>query len=337
MFSHLSEGFALGISLGATCFLTCGPVVLSFLLRREHSLASSFLTLAQILIGRFVGYSLVGVLAGALGGMIPESVRVPLGLGSIVVLGAMLVYYGVKGGAVERGCPVKGFKRYATHPILLGFLTGLEVCPPFILAAMRAATSGGAIAGFTLFIGFFAGTSIFMLPIAFFGVASSFKGVRVFGAIASVIVGMWFVAQGTSGIVLNYFTRTDSGEFSIVGVQDAPKVWIFSDDSWGDSLAYALGEGVRNKVVVANPSSADSVAAVADTLDVAIWLADGEPDSSLSRKIGVIAFDGRKSSQSVLQFAKFLSIYYFKRHSGRGFLFRWRNNEAQTEKKGKQE
>lgn len=327
MLSYLTEGFVLGISLGATCLVVCGPVIFAFLLRQKRTLTGSFYVFAQILLGRFFGYAMFGIIAGAIGGIIPNGIRIPISFGSYIVLGGILVYYGLRGGHLsEVKCPAHSAERYIAHPVILGFLTGIEICPPFLLAVVRAANSGGAFGGMTLFIGFFAGTSLFLIPIAFFGVASSLKAFRIFGAIASVIIGVWFFAQGASGIVLHYISSERATDFSIVGVPTAEQIWIFSDEQWGDSLAAQLSQKTDGKISTELTANVDSILSLADTLDIAIWLAKSEPPETLYKRLGTIVFENDINEQSLLQFSEFLSIYHFKRKFGRGFLFRWRSN-----------
>ena len=324
MLSHLVEGFLLGISLGATCLLTCGPVIFVFLLRQERTLKTSFQIFGKILIGRFFGYAIFGLVAGFIGGVIPDNIRMPISYGSFIILGAILIYYGIRGGHFSQKCPAKGAGKYIANPIILGFITGLEICPPFLLAIARAASLGGAFAGATLFIGFFVGTSIFLLPVAFFGAASSMKAFRVFAGIASVIVGMWFFAQGASGLVLTYFTASENADYSIVGAESAKNIWIVSDDEWGDSLKTILSRKVKCRIEKIPSQDVDSILKICDTLDIALCLETGRIDSLLAQKIAVIKFEGEKSYQTLLQFSEFLTIYSFKKRYGRGFIFKWR-------------
>lgn len=324
MLTHIAEGFLLGLSLGTTCLVTCGPVLFAFILRQERSLKDSFIVLGEILLGRFFGYAIFGAAAGFIGGMIPDSVRIPISFTSFIVLGGILIYYGINGGKYSKKCPAHGAAKYASYPLLLGFLTGLSICPPFLLAIAHAVSIGGAIGGITLFIGFFFGTSLFMLPIAFFGTASSLKGFRIIAGIASVVVGVWFFAQGASGLVLQYATGRQNGNSSIVGVPDAKKIWIISDDSWGDSLAIMLSERTSAELNIFPAIAADSLAATADTTDIMLWLVPIEPPIVLSNRMGIISFDTIPNQQSLLQFVEFLNIYHFKKPKGEGFIFHWK-------------
>ena len=155
----------------------------------------------------------------------------------------------------------------------------------------------------------------------------------MFATIASVAIGMWFFAQGASGLVLFYNTKPSVADYSIVGVQSAKNIWLVSDDEWGDSLSAKLKKYIDGDIFKISSSAVDSIANIADTLDIAIYLSDSILDSSFVRKIGVIKFHSEKNSQTMLQFAEFLSIYHFKKRYGRGFIFDWSANGSQTQTK----
>jgi len=273
---------------------------------------------------RFFGYGIFGALAGAAGGLIPEHIRNLLSFGAFTVLGIVLVYYGIRGGHFHTACPTKSAGRYITNPILLGFLTRLELCPPFLLAIARAASTGGALGGTVFFLGFFAGTSIFLVPTAFFGIASQVKFFRVLAAIASVAVGIWFFAQGASGLVLETAGRTETGEnYSVIGIPDAPQVWIVSDIPAGDSLAAVLDSIAAGEIFVISPAQADSLARTADTLSLILWIGEDVP-KKISARFGVIQIPPEKVAEHIGEIANFLGTYYFKRRHGQGFVFKIR-------------
>jgi len=327
MLSFFGEGFLLGISLGLGCLVTCGPVLLAFMLRSKRTFSNSLLIFGEILLGRFVGYAFFGAISGMLGGAIPDTIRQPITFGSFVVLGAFLIFYGIKGERKPGRCAksaIKNFSaRYASHPVLLGLLTGLELCPPFLLAVARAASTGGAFGGFTLFIGFFFATSLFMLPVAFFSVAGNLKGFRVAAAIASVAVGAWFFIQGASGLTLHFNSQRTSKDYSIVGVADAPQVWLFSENQIADSLVVCLKSRIRGELSIIGFDAVDSIASYADTLSIALWIIPENVPDTLTNCIGVIIFSDSLNIKNLQDFCDFITSYYFKRRFGKGFSFSW--------------
>jgi Ca2+/Na+ antiporter len=54
-------------------------------------------------------------------------------------------------------------------PVLLGLLTGVNLCPPFIVAAVRAMESGSVTGAVLFFLAFFAGTAVWFAPFTALG------------------------------------------------------------------------------------------------------------------------------------------------------------------------
>ena len=64
MLEKVVEGFGLGLSLGLGCLVACGPVYLTFVLRKSNDFRTSLALFAKILVGRFAGYALFGLFLG---------------------------------------------------------------------------------------------------------------------------------------------------------------------------------------------------------------------------------------------------------------------------------
>ena len=52
-----------------------------------------------------------------------------------------------------------------------------------------------------LFLGFFLGTTLFLIPLAFFGLLSKIKLMKLIAQIASVLIAIWFIFTGIKGII----------------------------------------------------------------------------------------------------------------------------------------
>ena len=68
-------------------------------------------------------------------------------------------------GILHQIAPAHGTRRFhASAAVTLGFLTGLNLCPPFVPAGVRAAETHSLIAALLFFILFFTGTAIWFAP-----------------------------------------------------------------------------------------------------------------------------------------------------------------------------
>jgi cytochrome c biogenesis protein CcdA len=83
-------------------------------------------------LGRLFGYAIFGFVAGMLGGFIPFHIRPVIVAFANVFLGGILIYTSIR-GAKKEICPAHKLNGIR-NPAILGFLTGINICPPFILA-----------------------------------------------------------------------------------------------------------------------------------------------------------------------------------------------------------
>jgi hypothetical protein len=126
--------------------------------------------MALFLAGRFLAYAAVGALAGSLGALAsgflaPQVDRILLragwALGGVLLLAGGLA--GFKGSSFCRR--LASFERPTAASFALGLAAGLNICPPFVAAASRAAGLG-AWGGALYFSLFFLGTSAWVLLVA---------------------------------------------------------------------------------------------------------------------------------------------------------------------------
>lgn len=192
------KALALGLSTGLFCVGFCVPLVGPVLLGREkQGFRDTAAALGLFLFGRLVAYLLFGLVFGALGGILApvwkfKTVLLPALYG---LLGLLMLLY-----AVVQGFPHVGFCRTLQprlgsrwYLLLLGFLAGINLCPPFLLAVTAALDVGGPIQGMLFFLVFFLATSVYLIPLLFTGLVSRFKEVRFAARIAAGLAGLWFI------------------------------------------------------------------------------------------------------------------------------------------------
>jgi len=170
MLRIIVEGFLLGLFTSPVCAMTCAPVFLSFTLSRdEKGLGAQGRALAQFLAGRLAGYAAIGLIFGWVGSHLaghapPLLVAVTQGALGI----ALLLYALSKTKHSGFLCAVVGkWGLERRYPAALGLLSGLTICPPFLLAVGRVTQAGGPILGVIFFVAFFFGTSLILAPLVF--------------------------------------------------------------------------------------------------------------------------------------------------------------------------
>jgi sulfite exporter TauE/SafE len=206
MITALAQGFGLGIATGVSCLASCGPIYLSYLLGEKRSGRQSLATIVLLNLGRFVSYAGFGALMGLLGGSLPSSIRIPVAYGGYILLPVFLISSVIRthkscGG----GCAIPRWLKFTRSPILLGMLTGFSLCPAFLIAVTGAFSSTGPLHGALLFTGFFAGTTVYLVPFAAFGLLSGRKWVNTVARYAAVFVAVYFGILGIRGMASYLF------------------------------------------------------------------------------------------------------------------------------------
>jgi sulfite exporter TauE/SafE len=212
------RGLALGFSSGTVCLASCAPVAVPYFLAESSDLRGSYARLALFLGGRLTGYLAFGAVAWGIGLLLPRDAPHLEHLTGVVylALGALLAVYGLAAPRQEL-CAARGAARLLTGPLdgaragrlagrlvprgpalpaLFGLLSGLNLCPPFLLALGDAATTGGLGQSLAYFAAFFAGTSVWFSPLPLLGALRSCAQARLVGRLAAVAVGAFFVGTG---------------------------------------------------------------------------------------------------------------------------------------------
>ncbi|HTY24812.1 MAG TPA: sulfite exporter TauE/SafE family protein [Desulfomonilaceae bacterium] len=202
------QAFLLGLSNGAVCIAYCAPVLVPYLFGEGRAVLQNFSVVVQFLSGRLLGYLLFGMLAWALGQTILlASPWRDLTIGSAnMILSVFLVLYGFfRVGAV---CPAERAGRWITKintwwpfmlPATMGLFTGLNFCPPFLLAFTNAAGEASLFQTLAFFFLFFLGTSVFFIPFPLIG---GLRRVTVFGVVGKLAAGVIGIYYFYTGLML---------------------------------------------------------------------------------------------------------------------------------------
>lgn len=208
------EGFVLGISTGTACLGTCGPVLIPFLMGEARTTLQNVWTTAVFLLGRLMAYLMVGMLSGIAGmTLMHQFLHKPVFIGSLfVLLGLNMLFYGFfrykelcLGHSPRRVHHCIQTKGIRFLPFISGMLTGLNICPPFLLAVAAATETGRWTGGIVFFLFFFMGTLLFFVPLPFLGFFRKNQIVRLIGKFASLVAGFYYFYRGTI-LIVGYVT-----------------------------------------------------------------------------------------------------------------------------------
>ena len=188
--SAIAEPFLLGLSSGLFCVTTCLPFIGPVMGFEENTPARSSRRLFfQFMLGRFFGYILFGAAFGCLGQMIDERLTGRLGAFCLAILSVLLILCSAGVLKEKNGrCPY-----FIRPPLLMGFLTGVNVCPPFLMAVSAIVTLRSVWGGMLFFCIFFVGTTVYFLPMLFLGRLAGIRQVRILSRMAGLAAGCYFL------------------------------------------------------------------------------------------------------------------------------------------------
>jgi len=199
------QGFLLGLSTGTTCLAYCAPVLVPYLLGEGKSIRQTAWTLSRFMLGRLLGYLLFAVIASLAGnwlGLLTE--RRETLLGSIyILLAALLFWYGLlqpvapcAGSALRGRADRLAQSRPALLPLLMGLFTGLNLCPPFLLAFAAAGENATLGHSLLFFLSFFVGTALFFLPVPLLGACKNISRLKNIGRLTAAVMAVYYFYTG---------------------------------------------------------------------------------------------------------------------------------------------
>jgi sulfite exporter TauE/SafE len=200
------EGFLLGLSSGTVCLAHCAPVLVPLFLGEGDHVGKNAVSLAEFLSGRLAGYLVFSIVAWGAGQLLlnsPQYREIAFGVAYIALALAMVVY----GLFISREyCAAKSLKgtfsrlfadRMWIMTIAMGFLTGINLCPPFLLAFSSSAYQTSLWQSITLFMMFFLGTAVYFIPLVFIGLFKVHDKLRIIGKMTALIMAVYFLFGGT--------------------------------------------------------------------------------------------------------------------------------------------
>lgn len=201
----MAESFILGLSSGTACLVTCGMIMFPYLMAGSAGVKKIALDLSVFLITRLLVYSFMATVAWYFGQAILSSVIVRNILPGIlyVVFAAMLIWYSV-GKNRKRKCPAAIVTTVDNHrvvPVLLGIVNSIGFCPALLIIITKGATEITLVKSYLTFLAFFAGSSLWFLPLPFAGKIRRRQVIETIGIFATGIAGTIFIVKGITILI----------------------------------------------------------------------------------------------------------------------------------------
>lgn len=205
------EALVLGLTTGPVCLASCGPAVLPWMLVQAQGVRVQSRQLSLFLAARLAGYLVFAAAVWLVGASIPRAWSGRSWMfGAIeLLLAVALVVYAV--GWPRRHSPAatrdklvqigEAEKARPTGALALGFLTGINLCPPFLVAGVRAAQLASLPAALLFFACFFMGTAVWFVPFLSLGVVQRTPALVIVARMVAVLLACWYGFSGISILI----------------------------------------------------------------------------------------------------------------------------------------
>jgi sulfite exporter TauE/SafE len=214
--TYVAEALVLGLVTGPVCLASCGPVVLPWMLVQPRGFRTHARQLAIFLASRLVGYLLFASAIWFAGAALSRSWSGRTWMFGViqVLLAAGLLVYAV--GWPHAHCSLAGGRpklvqitnadAESTRPrpsgaAALGFLTGINLCPPFLVAGLRASQLPSLSAALLFFSVFFVGTAVWFVPFLSLGVVRRTPSFLTVARMVAVLLACWYGYSGASILI----------------------------------------------------------------------------------------------------------------------------------------
>lgn len=305
----------MGLATGTTCLATCAPIYIPYLIAEKRDTWQSFKVILQITVGRFISYAAFGAAFGFIGSQIPVGIRDVFTSVSYIFLSIFLLLTVFRIQKHKQNCAAKKWMKLTKNPFLLGIITGISFCPAFLIAISNAIEISGIAGGVSLFVAFFLGTSIFIIPFTLLGILSRVKLLRTIARVSAVLIAVFFIYKGGSGF-LEYYHNKDFVNRSFM---KSNHVYILATNAEAKWQKLVELDPAKFQIVSNTANLNDTAAVVLDeTLiapDIYNQLVEGK------HKIINIRLKNFKSKEDFQKLTEFLGSVNFRYKPDEGYNF----------------
>lgn len=198
------EGLMLGLSSGIYCIGSCLVFFMPYLLAEgRQKVFENAGKILSFMLGRFIAYVAFALIIGLIGSSYQGLFTNRFSNICLIAAASLMLIYSLSHSFKDSGFCAPFIRRFSLLriPFFLGLFTGLNPCPPFLVGVARLLTLNNILGGAVLFIAFFLGTSVYMLPLVFVSHLNKNERVRQIGIMLALLTGIWFLFTGIAGLM----------------------------------------------------------------------------------------------------------------------------------------
>jgi len=204
--AFILQGVFVGLSLGAFCLSYCFPFLATFIASEPRDVKDNSKLIFRFIFGRLLGYILFGFIFGFLGEKLQSPFLTLLTDLSLILISIILILYlcGLLQHK-EETCPV--CKLPNRDAMMMGFLMGINICPPFLLSLPYVFSLHSTWLGVVYFLIFFLASSIYFLPMIFVGWLGKIKEFQIVARLSGFICAGIFIFYGGYSIFRTFILK----------------------------------------------------------------------------------------------------------------------------------
>ena len=196
----MTDSFILGLSTGSSCLLTCGLVMFPYFMSGSAGVRKMVGDISLFLLTRLILYFILATIAFLFGKALLNSNNLKnLVPGFLYIIFAlMLVFYSVRRNREKRciaGVSLK-IKDQRLVPVMLGIVNTLGFCPALFLLLTEGASQQTITASWAGVLAFFAGSSLWFLPVPLAGKIRKREILETIGILATGLAGVIYLIKG---------------------------------------------------------------------------------------------------------------------------------------------
>jgi hypothetical protein len=201
----MADSFILGLSSGSACLLTCGMVMFPYLMSGSAGTRKIITDLALFLFTRLIAYLFLATLAFNFGQALFSNRIIRNIVPGIlyIIFAIMLVWYSIRRNK-EKKCPagfVTAVNQNNLVPVLLGIVNSIGFCPALFLILTKGAIQETLVKSYLDFLAFFAGSTLWFLPIPVAGKIKRKEALETIGILATGLAGVIFMIKGLTNLI----------------------------------------------------------------------------------------------------------------------------------------
>jgi len=204
MMRIILEGLMLGLSSGIYCVGSCLVFFMPYLLvEGKQKMFENLGKILSFMIGRLIAYIAFALIVGFIGSSYQSLFTNRFSNICLIVAASLMLIYSLSHSFRDSGFCAPFIRRFSLLriPFFLGLFTGLNPCPPFLVGVARLLTLNNILGGVVLFVAFFLGTSVYMIPLLFVSYLNKNERIKQIGIMLALLSSIWFLFVGIAGLM----------------------------------------------------------------------------------------------------------------------------------------